>query len=65
MEYEKMNIKINMTTVEYMNKIRTLMDKLEVSILKEYFDQQYTISGELEKVSKEFREYQVKINDSK
>lgn len=57
-------VKIDMKTVEFMDKLQVELDKLKYSVLKEDFEDQLYISGEIERVAIGFRKYQVRISDS-
>lgn len=56
---------IDTKTVEYMNKLQAELDKLKIAINREYFETQFYISGEIERIAIEFRKYKVEISDSK
>lgn len=57
-------VKVDMKTVEYMDKLQVELDKLKSSVYSEDFETQFYISGEIERIAKEFRKYQVKISDN-
>lgn len=57
-------VKIDIKTVEYMDKLQVELDKLKSSILREDFEAQFCISGEIERIAIEFRKYQTQISNS-